>query len=116
MSGKMHEIEIDGLDEETLLALHARIVERLHLLHQQETAAALQAIKIGSRVMFETSDGRAIRGIVIRRNRKTMTVHGDDEKQWNVSPSLLRLVGRDDLDRQASKDGRVVPFAKPDIR
>lgn len=109
----MHEIDIEGLDEATLMALHGRIVERLHFLHQQKTAAALQEIKIGSGVTFESPDGKTIRGIVIRRNRKTVTVHTDDEKHWNVSPSLLTLVGRHGLDGEASKDGRVVPFTKP---
>ncbi|CDM61362.1 MULTISPECIES: hypothetical protein [Rhizobium] len=112
----MREIDIEGLDEATLMALHGRIVERLHFLHQQKTAAALQEIKIGSGVVFEGPDGRTIRGIVIRRNRKTVTVHTDDEKHWNVSPSLLTLVGRHGLDGEASKDGRVVPFTKPGAR
>ncbi|ASV87927.1 hypothetical protein CES85_3429 (plasmid) [Ochrobactrum quorumnocens] len=36
-------IDIDSLDEATLTALNRRIVERLQFLHQQKTAAALQA-------------------------------------------------------------------------
>lgn len=108
-----HEINIDSLDEAALMALNARIVERLQFLHQQKTAAALQEIKIGSGVTFEGPDGTVIKGIVIRRNRKTVTVHADDERQWNVSPSLLKLTGRHLLDGIVSEDGRVVPFSKP---
>ena len=66
--------------------------------------------------VFETHDGRTITGIVIRRNRKTVTIHTDDEKHWNVSPKLVRLTGRHALDGVASKDGRVVPFTKPGTR
>jgi hypothetical protein len=89
-------IDIDGLSEDELVALNARIVERLRFLHQQKTTSALQEIKIGSGVMFEGPDGRVIKGIVVRKNRKTVTVHCTvDERQWNVSPSLLKPSGED---------------------
>ena len=112
----MTDIRIDTLNEAELLALNERIVERLHLLHRQKTDQALRQIKIGSSVMFEASDGRTITGIVIRRNRKTVTIHTDDETHWNVSPTLVRLAGRHALDEVASTDGRVVPFTKPGTR
>ena len=91
----MAEIDIDGLSEDELVALNARIVERLRFLHQQKTTSALQEIKIGSGVMFEGPDGAMIQGIVIRRNRKTVTVHADNDRQWNVSPQLLKPSGED---------------------
>ncbi|MBZ5763839.1 MULTISPECIES: hypothetical protein [Rhizobium] len=112
----MTDIDIDTLDETELLALNERIVERLHLLHRQKTDQALQQIKIGSAVMFETHDGITITGIVIRRNRKTVTIHSDDEKHWNVSPTLVRLIGRNVLEDLTPKDGRVLPFTKPGSR
>ena len=112
----MTDIDIDTLDEAELLALNERIVERLHHLHQHRTVEALQQIKIGSAVMFEAPDGRTITGIVIRRNRKTVTIHTDDERHWNVSPTLVRLTGRHALEGVASKDGRIVPFTKPGTR
>ncbi|WP_432445014.1 hypothetical protein [Rhizobium leguminosarum] len=115
-SRAMTDIDIDTLDETELLALNERIVERLHLLHRQKTDQALQQIKIGSAVMFEAPDGRTITGIVIRRNRKTVTIHTDDERHWNVSPTLVRLTGRHALDGVAAKDGRVLPFTKPGTR
>ncbi|WP_247997883.1 hypothetical protein [Brucella tritici] len=112
----MFEIDIDSLDEATLTALNRRIVERLQFLHQQKTAAALQDIKIGSGVTFEGPGGAMVRGFVIRCNRKTVTVHTDDDKQWNVSPSLLSLTGRHILDEAPTKVGQVVPFSKPGRR
>ncbi|WFS25446.1 hypothetical protein [Rhizobium rhododendri] len=112
----MTDIDIHTLDEAELLALNERIVERLHLLHRQKTDQALRQIKIGSAVMFEATDGKTITGIVIRRNRKTVTIHTDDEKHWNVSPTLVRLIGRHALDEGEPKDGRVVPFTKPGRR
>ena len=112
----MTEIDIDSLDEAMLMDLNRRIVERLQFLQQQRNEAALQDIRIGSGVMFEGPDGAEVRGFVIRRNRKTVTVHTDDDKQWNVSPSLLSLTGRHILDEAPTKAGQVVPFSKPGRR
>lgn len=103
------ELDIDGLDEATLMELNRHIVERLQFLHQQKTAAVLQEIEIGSSVMFEGPDGAMVRGFVIRRNRKTVTVHTDDDKQWNVSPLLLSLTGGHIMDEAPTRAGRVVP-------
>ena len=108
----MIEIDIDNLNEAMLMDLNRRVVERLQFLQQQRTAAALQDIRIGSGVMFEGPDGAEVRGFVIRRNRKTVTVHTDDDKQWNVSPSLLSLTGSHIMDAAPTIAGRVVPFSK----
>lgn len=138
----MRRIDIDNLDEAALVELNARIVERLQFLHHQRTAAALQDIRVGSGVTFEGPGGATIRGIVIRRNKKTVTVHADDERQWNVSPTLLRLTsshvldtlddvmtGKAKLDGAKSEPGmsggggtnanaldKIVTFPKPDRR
>lgn len=114
----MRQIDIDSLDEAALVELNARIVERLQLLHHRRTTAALQGVRVGSRVTFEGPGGVEIRGIVIRRNKKTVTVHTDDERQWNVSPTLLKLTGSHILDTAdegaVDSPGNVVAFPKPD--
>lgn len=121
----MRRIDIDSLDEATLIELNARIVERLQFLHHQRTAAALQEIRVGSGVTFEGPGGAMIRGVVIRRNKKTVTVHADDERQWNVAPTFLKLTGSHVLDRtdqpmmaEAMADGaeKILTFPKPDRR
>jgi hypothetical protein len=122
----MRRIDIDTLDEATLIELNARIVERLQFLHHQRTAAALQDIRVGSGVMFEGPGGVIVRGIVIRRNKKTVTIHADDERQWNVSPTLLRPTGSHVLDRlddvttgnsgATGASNKIVAFPKPDRR
>lgn len=97
-----------------------RIVARLQILHYQRTAAALQDIRVGSGVTLEGSGGVTIRGTVIRRNKKTVTVHADDERQRNVSPTLLKLTGSHVLDTasqiQSDNANKVVAFPKPDRR
>nr|WP_244541551.1 hypothetical protein [Rhizobium tibeticum] len=116
---RMRQIDIDSLDEATLIELNARIVERLQFLHHQRTAAALQDIRVGSGVMFEGPGGVPVRGVVIRRNKKTVTVHAEDDRQWNVSPTLLKLTGAHVLDTAGpipSDNSKVVAFPKPDRR
>ncbi|NTH79778.1 hypothetical protein G6K97_21700 [Agrobacterium rhizogenes] len=91
----MDEIDIDRLDEAALLRLHDCIVGRLQLLDIEKTARALRQIKIGGRVMFEGPDNTLISGVVIRRNRKTLSIRVDDGTQWNISPHLIRLTQED---------------------
>lgn len=43
----MDELDIDGLDIAALMALNARVVERLQFLHQQKTTAAIPAPPVG---------------------------------------------------------------------
>lgn len=116
----MRQIDIDNLDEATLIELNARIVERLQLLHHQRTAAALQDIRVGSGVTFDGPGGVPIRGVVIRRNKKTVTVHAEDDRQWNVSPTLLKLTGTHVLDTtgqiQSDNADKVIAFPKHDRR
>ncbi|WP_234907961.1 MULTISPECIES: hypothetical protein [Ensifer] len=76
-------------------------------MSRRKTTHALLELAIGERVIFEDSNGQTQAGIVIRRNRKTVTVHGDNARQWNVSPQLLRKERRPD-ERQSSK---LVPFS-----
>ncbi|MEX2746397.1 hypothetical protein AB3480_35575 [Rhizobium mongolense] len=104
----MHGIDLDDLSEAELIALHDAVVDRLHFLHQQKTTHALLGLSIGERVMFEDNSGQTQAGIVIRRNRKTVTAHGDNGRQWNVSPQLLRkekLAGE-------LQSGELVPFSR----
>ena len=104
----MHGINLDALNEAELIELHDAVVDRLHVLHQQKTTHALLELAIGERVMFEDNNGQTQAGIVIRRNRKTVTVHGDNGRQWNVSPQLLRMEKR----AGAAQGGNLVPFSR----
>ncbi|WP_322885960.1 hypothetical protein U8C32_27635 (plasmid) [Sinorhizobium medicae] len=104
----MHGINLDALSEAELIELHDAVVDRLQFLHQQKTTHALLELAIGERVVFEDNTGRTQAGIVIRRNRKTVTVHCDNARQWNVSPQLLRKEKRPD----EGKTGKLVPFSR----
>lgn len=83
---------IKRLDEEDLLFLNQLIVERLKLISQAKSTSLMASFTKGDRVGFQASDGRMLEGIVLRLNKKTVSVAADDGHQWNVAPGLLRLV------------------------
>jgi hypothetical protein len=83
---------IKGLNEEDLLFLNRLIVERLKLISQFRSTSLMVRFTRGDRVGFQAPDGRMLEGIVLRLNKKTVSVTTDDGHQWNVAPGLLRLV------------------------
>ena len=83
---------IKRLDEEDLLFLNRLIVDRLKLLSQVKASNLMIQFSQGDRVGFQSSDGRMQEGVVLRLNKKTVSVATDDGHQWNVAPGLLRLI------------------------
>lgn len=84
-------IDIDGLSYEELLQLNHRIVERLKMLEAMQAHVDMMAFNLGARVSFDSQYGRQL-GTVVKYNRKTVTVLGDNGRQWRVSPGLLSPV------------------------
>jgi hypothetical protein len=102
-------IDIDGLTEAELIDLNHRIVARLRFLHSMRAHAQMLEFRIGDRVSFEP-EGRAVEtGIVVRYNRKSVTVVTGAGQRWNVAPALLRRV--DDSPR-AEQASQVIPFPR----
>jgi len=83
---------IKRLNEEDLLFLNRLIVERLNLISQARATALMTSFTRGDRVGFQAPDGRMLEGMVLRLNKKTVSVATDDGHRWNVAPGLLRLV------------------------
>ncbi len=84
------DIDIDGLSEAELIALNHKIVERLKLLRQTEAHEKMLDFKIGQPVWFNSPEGKRVYGLLIRYNKKTVTVLSEDGQRWNVSPGFLR--------------------------
>jgi hypothetical protein len=84
-------IDIDGLSLEELVQLNHRVVERIKMLQAMQAHVDMMAFNLGARVSFDTQDGRQL-GTLVKYNRKTVTVLGDDGRQWRVSPGLLSPV------------------------
>jgi hypothetical protein len=66
------------------------VVERLNLLAQAKSTEQLAQFAEGDRVSFTSSDGTIKNGIILRLNKKTVSLFTDDVQQWKVSPALLR--------------------------
>ena len=85
----MAAIDIDRLTEAELIDLNHRIVERLRLLQHMSAHVDMLEFRIGERVTFQPDGRGPVQGMLVRYNRKSVTVFTDDGHRWNVSPSLL---------------------------
>jgi len=83
-------IDIDKLTEAELIDLNHRIVARLRFLNQMRAHSQMLDFKIGDRVIFQPEGHQRLVGMLIRYNKKTVTVITDNGQRWNVSPELLR--------------------------
>jgi hypothetical protein len=70
-------IDIDGLSCVELLQLNHRVVERLKMLEAMQAHVDMMAFNLGARVSFDSKYGRQL-GTVVKYNRKTVTVLGDN--------------------------------------
>ncbi|MFO1425549.1 MAG: hypothetical protein U1F11_00965 [Steroidobacteraceae bacterium] len=85
-------LNLNELTEAQLLDLNRRIVERLRFLQQARAHETMLNFAVGERVGFDTSEGHFVSGVLVRYNKKTVTVIADDGHQWNVAPLFLRRV------------------------
>jgi hypothetical protein len=84
-------IDIDRLTEDELRDLHSRITERLRVIQQLRAHGTMMKFSIGERVTF-TADGRRVFGVLVRYNKRTVTIIGDGGLRWNVSPGFVERV------------------------
>jgi hypothetical protein len=103
-------IDITQLSEEELVTLNRQIVERLRFLQQMRTHAKMLEFRVGDRVSFQPEGRPTLFGVLVRYNRKTVTVLTEGGEQWNVSPSLVRRVV--DIDPETREGENVVSLPK----
>jgi len=82
-------IDIDKLTDKELIDLNHRIVERLKFLESMRAHAEMMEFSIGNRVSFSPPGRAQVVGILVKYNKKTVTVLTEDGQRWNVSPHLL---------------------------
>jgi len=83
-------IDINKLSKGELLELNRRIIQRIKYLLGRETRELSKKFIVGDVVEFCNREN-VVRGIVIRINRKTLSVQ-TKEGRWNVPPQFLRKV------------------------
>ena len=69
---------IKRLNEEDLLFLNRLIVERLKLISQARATTLMTSFTKGDRVGFQVPDGRMLEDMVLRLNKKTVSVATED--------------------------------------
>ena len=83
---------VNKLGEEELLFLNRLIVERLKLFSQAKSTWMMSNFNVGEKVCFTDPAGDLKTGIILRLNKKTVSIKTDDGHSWNVAPSLLRKI------------------------
>jgi hypothetical protein len=101
-------IDLSQLTEAELVDLNRRIVERLRMIRQVHAHVKMLEFTIGERVWFQT-DVRKVEGVLVRYNKKSVTVVTDDGERWNVAPGLLQ---RATVADSARERGNVVQMRK----
>jgi hypothetical protein len=82
-------INIDTLTEKDLIDLNHRIVERLKFIASMRAHAEMMEFSVGEKVCFSPPGYGELVGILVKYNKKTVTVLTEDGQKWNVSPHLL---------------------------
>ena len=85
-------IDIDKLTEQELIELNHKIVERLKFLESMRAHAEMMTFTIGETVSFSPPGRGDVTGILVKYNKKTVSVLTEDGQKWNVSPHLLKPV------------------------
>ncbi len=85
-------INIDDLTESELMALNHQIVERLKFLESVNIHHEMTQFSPGEQVSFDPPGREKQIAILVKFNKKTVTVITEDGQKWNVSPHLLSKV------------------------
>jgi hypothetical protein len=93
------DIDLTKYTELELIELNQRIVERIRLMRQGRCRETMAEFSIGDRVTFQPERGREVSGVVVRLNRKSVTVVTSDGVHWRVAPAFLTKAQGDDSGR-----------------
>ncbi len=83
-------MNIDKLTRTELIELNNRIVSRLESLDEQEVQAKRQQFTLGSPAEFVDGKGIAHACVVIKFNKKTISVSTPNGERWNIPADRLR--------------------------
>jgi hypothetical protein len=105
-------IDISKLDEAELAELNRRIVARLRYLQEARTHHQMLSFNVGDRVRFQPPGHDPKTGVIVKHNRKTVTVVTDDHHHWNVAPVFLSRL----ISEEPGHNGQPNVFALPSKR
>lgn len=99
-------IDIDQLTEKELIDLNHRVVERLKFLESMRAHAEMMEFSIGEKVVFSPPGRGEVIGVLVKYNKKTVTVVTEEGQKWNVSPHVLEKAK--ETKRKVEKSGNVI--------
>jgi hypothetical protein len=85
-------IDVDNLSLAQLIQLHDKIARRIWQLQQAAYSDKLQEFQIGEKVKFHNEQGETLLGIIIRVNKKSLTVRTDRGNKWYLHPWAVTKV------------------------
>ena len=103
-------IDIDGLSENELIELNHRIVERLKFLESARRHEEMMEFNVGEKVSFSPPGREKQFGVLVKYNKKTVTVVTEQGERWNVSPILLSKVKP--VKGRRKKKGKLIKLQK----
>jgi len=106
-------IDIDRLSEKELIELNHRIVERLRFLESASRHKEMMEFNIGEKVSFSPAGRETQFGVLVKYNKKTVTVVTEQGGRWNVSPFLLSKVKPPKGGRK--KKGKLIKLQKANL-
>ena len=83
---------------------------QLRFIQQARAHATMLRFSIGERVTFEPDARGPICGVIVRYNKKSVSLLTDDGQRWTVAPGLLRPASADSSKQSVS--GNVVPLPR----
>ncbi len=82
-------LDIDALNYDELLELNQKIIARLKFLDSMLAHKEMMQFNPGDQVCFEPPGRGKLNGILVKYNKKTVTVITASGQKWNVPPHLL---------------------------
>lgn len=93
--------DIDRLNEDEIVHLNNRVVERLRFIRQARAHHAMLQFRIGELVWFDPDGRGRVEGVIARYNKKSMSVLTPDGQQSRVAPGFLRKIERQSSEQRA---------------
>lgn len=107
-------IDIEQLSEKELIDLNHRIIQRLNFLEAVQANSEMVKFSIGEKVSFKPSGKERQVGILVKYNKKTVTVLTDKGARWNISPEFLMKVVNVCLDERKEREKIMIQNKLPD--
>jgi len=83
---------LEQFSENELIVLSEAVADQVNRLRDANTRVSMDRFQPGDTVSFKNKKGDMLEGIVIRLNKKTVSVVTLQDERWNIAPQLLSPV------------------------